>query len=178
MLSRLRFRILTSFLFGVLLSIQSSAQTQKDPWTPLQFLIGSWLGTGLGKPGEAVQGTATFSFDLNKSVIVRKTKVEIASKPGETTSQVHEDLMIIHPQPGDPKFGAEFFDNEGHVIRYTIDTPKPGVAIFESKAAEKAPRFQLVYASTDEDKLTTDFLIAPPGGDFTSYIKGTAQRIK
>src|SRR3974390_68800 len=70
-----------------------------DAWKPFQFLLGDWVGTGSGKPGE---GTGEFSlkFDLNQKVLIRRNRNELAPGPKEPAGAVHEDLMIIYQQPG------------------------------------------------------------------------------
>ncbi len=157
------------------------AQPQKaeDPWARFQFLLGAWSGTGGGAPGEISMGTTSFSFDLDKNVIIRKNRVEIAPKAGESKGSVHEDLMIIYRRQGEQTPRAIYFDNEGHVIEYVASFPeKEPSVVFESAGGAKMPGFRLVYEMTPADELSIDFLIAPPGGEFKSYTKGTAAREK
>lgn len=97
----------------------AQSSTVKDPWTPFQFLVGNWSGTGSGKPGEAA-GTSSFSFDLGRKVLIRRNKVEFPPQPGEKLGTIHEDLMIIYHQSGDSQFRAIYFDNEGHIINYAV----------------------------------------------------------
>ena len=82
--------------------------------------MGDWVGEG-GRPG---QGTGRFSFrwDLQKHVLVRRGSAEFPAAQGRPVT-VHEDLMVIYPAPGSSGFRAVYFDNEGHVINYTISFP-------------------------------------------------------
>lgn len=158
---------------SVLPPTSSSVQTRDgDPWQPFKFLIGAWSGSGSEKPGEAAVGATSFSRDIDNKILVRKNRAEVAPKPGEKP-MIHEDLMIIYPQSGDPKFRAVYFDNEGHVIHYAVSFPgkQPSVA-FESEALQNSPRFRLTYETGANGELINEFLIAPPGGDFMSYLKG------
>lgn len=148
-----------------------------DPWAPFQFLVGAWSGLGSGKPGEAVSGKTSFVFQLDKNVLVRNNRAEYAPKPGETKGTVHEDLMIIYRDSGGQGFRAVYFDNEGHVIRYAVSFPaRQPSAVFESEASGSAPRFKLVYELAADGTLSIDFLVAPPGGEFKSYVKGSARK--
>jgi hypothetical protein len=146
-----------------------SASQGGDRWSQFQFLIGNWSGVGSGQPGEAVSGATSFSYDLDKKVVVRKNRAEYAPKPGEKSGFVHEDLLIIYRQPFDSTFRAIYFDNEDHVINYVVSFPtQQPAAVFESEATGKGPRFRLVYELSTDGVLTNEFLIAPPGGEFKS----------
>src|ERR1051325_4223618 len=105
----------------VVLQLALSAGAQaKDPWAPLSFLLGNWSGGGSGKPGDVASGSASFSLDLKKNVIIRRNRAEIAARHGDTSKSVHEDLMVIYRQPGDGSLRAVYFDDEGHVINYSV----------------------------------------------------------
>lgn len=149
----------------------NAPEVKSDPWAPLRFLVGRWAGAGSGKPGEAISGGTTFEFRLDGKVLVRDNRAEYAaSEPGKPNA-VHSDLMVIYPEGGG--FRADYFDNEGHVIHYTVSFPEPGrTAVFETDPGGKGPRFRLVYEASKEGGLAVDFLIAPPGGEFKSYVKG------
>ncbi len=149
-----------------------------DPWAPFQFLIGNWSGTGSGQPGEVVSGTTSFSFDLGQAILVRKSRAQFAPRPGEKAGALHEDLLIIYREAEGPKLRAVFFDNEGHVIHYRVSLPanQPSV-VFESDASDQAPRFRLVYEMGSDGLLSVEFMVAPPGGEFKTYTKGTIKRV-
>ncbi len=155
------------------------AQTPKDgSWAPFQFLIGTWSGSGSGQPGEASSGSTTFTFELDKNVIVRKNRAEYPPPPGKNTAIVHEDLLIIFRPKGDAQFRAIYFDNEGNVIHYAVSLPglgKPTV-VFESEGNGTTSRFKLVYEAADKDSMSVEFFVAPPGGELKSYVKGTVER--
>ncbi len=94
-----------------------------NSWDQLQFLIGSWSSPVSGQPGQAVSGATTFSFELDGKVIVRKSRAEFAPEPGQTKGLVHADLLVIYQQPAEAQFRAIYFDNEGHIIHYTLSSP-------------------------------------------------------
>jgi len=148
-----------------------------NSWNQLQFLIGSWSSPVSGQPGEGVSGLTTFSYDLDKKVIVRNSRAEFAPGPGESKGLVHEDLLVIYQQPGELQLRAIYFDNEGHIINYTLSFPaiQPGV-VFESEASQTSPHARLVYKAADDDSLVTEFFVAAPGGELLSHVKGTVRR--
>jgi hypothetical protein len=146
---------------------------ESDAWKPFHFLIGDWIGSGSGKPGE---GTGEFSlaFDLDKKILIRRNRNNLAPKTGEKAGVVHEDLMVIYPQSGGGPFRAEYFDSEGHVIHYGVSFAEHK-AIFESDAAP-GPKYKLTYELKPEGVLTIDFAVARPGAGFQTYVSGTAKR--
>ena len=120
-----------------------------EPWDSLQFLQGEWTAEG-----------AAFSLkpELGGKVLVRHHK-----------SGTHEDLMVIHGNR------ADYWDNEGHVIRYTW-TSDGKSAVFTSDGAESAMRYRLTYLSTSANELAIKFELAPPGKPFQKYLEGSARR--
>jgi len=168
-------------VMSVYISLSSAlAQNTKtsDPWAGFQFLTGNWSNATISKSGEAI-GTTSFSFDLGQNILVRRNRVEYPPKPGEKSGMIHEDLMIIYRGPNDSLFRAIYFDNESHVINYTATFPaKQPSVVFESEGSDKSPRFRLVYQMEPDDLLNIEFLIAPPGGAFQTYTKGTVKRTK
>ena len=144
----------------------------------LQFLIGDWLSPLSGQPGEGVSGSSTFSYDLNQKIIIRKSRAEFAPRPGETKGLVHDDLLVIYQQSGETQLRAIYFDNEGHIIHYTLVFPEkmPGV-VFESEASEISPHARLVYQLAADGTLETEFSVAAPGGELISHVKGSLKRV-
>ncbi len=148
-----------------------------NSWDQLQFLIGSWSSPVSGLPGQGISGSSTFSYDLDKRIILRKSRAEFAPEPGETKGLVHDDLIIIYQQPGESELRAIYFDNENHIIHYKLAFPEnqPAV-IFESEASEVSPRARLVYTTNAGGTLTVEFSVATPGGELLSHVKGTLKR--
>ncbi|HPR63348.1 MAG TPA: hypothetical protein PK014_03935 [Thermoanaerobaculia bacterium] len=150
---------------------------EHDVWKPFQFLMGKWSGTGSGKPGEAVSGITSFSYELDKNIIVRKNVARYAPKEEDSKGRVHEDLLVFYPQSGDTNVKAIYFDNEGHLIHYKVSSSDTGNHVMlDSENAESEPHFRLVYELTKDGKLSVEFFFAPPGGALTSYLKGEMKR--
>jgi len=142
-------------------------------WGPAQFLVGKWAGEGGGQPG---QGSGAFSFspDLQGRILVRKSFTEFPAANGRPASR-HDDLMIVYRDETTRAWRATYFDNEGHVIQYSVKASEGGVA-FVSEGAPSSGRFRMTYTSTGKDTLKFKFEIAAPGKEFASYLAATAHR--
>jgi hypothetical protein len=165
---------LVGFLVFALTQKDSVAAEIPEVWKPFQFLLGDWVGSGSGKPGE---GTGEFSlkFDLDQKILLRRNRAQLAPSANQPAGAVHEDLMIIYQQPGSGAFRADYFDNEGHVIRYAISV-KEHTAVFESDDPGNATRFKLTYELKSDGLLNITFAIAGPGKPYQTYVSGTARR--
>ncbi len=156
-------------LFG-----QSSLKNVR--WQGWQFLLGEWVGEGGGEPGQGI-GSFSFKEDLQGTVIVRKNYSDYpATKDRPAFS--HDDLMIINQETG-KQTTAMYFDNEGHVIHYTVEFSKDSNSvIFISGINTNAPRFRLTYEKKAEGQIKIKFAIAPPGKpeEFKQYIEASARR--
>ena len=159
----------------VVLALTLAAPQQDAAWAPLQFLAGDWTGEGGGGPGQG-SGEFSFQFDLQGKVLVRKNVARYPAaqdKPAVT----HDDLMVVYLESG--KVRADYYDSEGHVIRYAVTPSTAGnTAQFLSDAQPSSPRYRLTYSSTGKDSLAIRFEIAPPGkpGAFATYIEAKARR--
>lgn len=149
-----------------------------SPFEGLRFLAGGWQGQGGGRPG---QGGGSFSFepDLDGRVWVRRSHSEYPGAGGKAPT-VHDDLMVVYPEPATGGLVAVYFDNEGHVIRYAVAVAAgEGRAVFVSDPTPTAPRFRLTYARSGEATVDVVFEVAPPGqpNAFARYVSGRASRI-
>jgi len=153
-------------------TLQAAAPTGLDA---LSFLLGTWVTARGDQPG-VPYGSATFARDLLDRVIVRRSFADI-EPVGDGPTLHHADLMVIHADASGT-IQADFYDNEGHVIRYSVTVPAPGIASFVSEAAPGAPCYRLTYRLGDNGRLAGRFEIAPPGKpeEFAPYLAWTSTR--
>jgi hypothetical protein len=156
-------------------SVQQSSSVIN--WNAFKFLMGEWVGEDTGAPGEGTGGF-TFSFDLQNTVLVRKNFVTYPATKDRPAFR-HDDLMIVFQENG--KTRATYFDNEQHVINYSVTiSSDSNSVVFVSDAVPSTPRFRLTNAKSGTDKIAITFEIAPPGKpeSFSRYIEASARRKK
>jgi hypothetical protein len=127
---------------------------------PLAFLLGEWDGGGSGTPGQGNGGTS-FATGLQDRVIVR-TNFAVIAATDKTPASRHDDLMIIYVDE-QRVVRADYYDNEGHVIRYVVEASADGRAVFTSDASAAGPRYRLTYEAASGGSVKGAFLLAPPG---------------
>jgi hypothetical protein len=165
-------KLLISLMVGLM--VLNCAAQVNGKWDKLSWLAGEWKGDGSGEPGNG-SGTFSFTFDLEKNIMVRKSHSEYASD-GTKTLTVHEDLMIIYSIPGGNQLKAIYFDNEGHIINYLVSANDKKVT-FISEKQENIPEFRLSYTLLDPDVVNVKFEMAPDGVNFRTYIEGNSRKI-
>lgn len=161
------------FLF-IYSSTLTLGQQSAVSWDKLIFLIGSWKGEGKGKPGEG-EGRFTFNFDLDKRILVRKSHSEYPAAK-DKPSIVHDDLLIIYPGSDKNQDRAIYFDNEGHVINYSVSIPGNSSVVFTSDKIESSPIFRLTYSMIDSNTVNTTFEISQDGEKYITYVEGKSKR--
>jgi hypothetical protein len=135
------------------------------------------VAEGKGAPGSAA-ATFSFAYDLQKQVIVRKTYTDYPAT-AEHKAFAHDDLMIIYREHGAEKTRADYFDNEGHVIRYTADISGDKKTLtLRSDPQSSQSVFRLTYNISDNGRLTIKFEIAPPTApqEFKVFVEGSAHK--
>lgn len=169
---------LASFLsilnFAQRLDAQTPASQMSDKWTDWKPFLGEWQGVGSSNVG---QGSGGFSFEpeLQGTVLVRHNYAQYPATK-EKPAYRHDDLMVIY-SGADKNVHADYWDNEGHVIRYNVDVLDSKL-VFTSDAAQPGPRYRLTYIKTGEDALKLTFEIAPAANRdaFKTFIEASARR--
>jgi len=153
----------------------------EDPLAPLRFLVGEWIAID-APAGET--GSFTFRLAVQDRVLVRTNEANYAATPERAASR-HEDLLLIYSENGSLR--ADYFDSEGHVIRYAIvsrfttSSAKAAVTtgvMFLSDPNPREPRYRLTYIVASDGVLGASFEIAPPGSpeSFKPYLSWKARR--
>ncbi|MFN8177832.1 MAG: hypothetical protein U0167_07890 [bacterium] len=148
-----------------------------DPLSPLDFLIGDWQGEGGGTPGRGA-GPFTFARSLQDRVIVRTSSAEYPGTPGRPAAH-HDDLMVIYVGEGG-EIRADYYDSEGHVIRYGVTITPGKEAVFAGDALGGTSRFRLTYTLQDDGALKGRFEMGfpdQPSEIYTEYLSWTARRV-
>ena len=140
-------------------------------WKKLEFLMGKWTGSAGEKdtPLGAGQGGFSFEAELNQKIIVRHNQAAYDS------GVRHDDLMVIYLDAPNDTPRAIYFDTEGHVIRYNLAFPAANRVIFESDGTQPGPRYRLTYWLNGR-ALDGKFEVAPPGGEYKTYMSWTSKR--
>jgi len=159
------------------LAVQPAAKPAD--WSAWNFLLGDWVSTdGKGQPGQASAGGFSFTFDLQKRLLVRRSFSEFPATK-DTPALRHDDLMIVFQDETGRGARAVYFDNEGHVIHYAVALSDGGGTVtFVGDANAPGPRFRFVYRKQGDGSVALQFDIALPGKPeaFSKYVEGTARR--
>ena len=165
-------RIVSAIVMMLAVCASTFAQQPKS-CSGMDGLIGEWIGAGTGAPGEG-KGGFTFQRELQAKVLVRRNFAEYPAANGRPTYR-HDDLIVIY----DEGRHADYWDNEGHVIRYVVTTSADKCTLtFESPRSTTEAAYKLVYTFKSPDEVSIGFQIAPPGKDFGNYITASAKRKK
>src|SRR5437764_2054866 len=108
----------------LLVLAQLGLHGQGDPLADLRFLLGDWRAVDT-PAGET--GAFAFKLAVQDHVIIRTNEATYAATADRPASR-HDDLLVIYPEDGSLK--ADYFDNEGHVIRYAVATRAPDAVVF------------------------------------------------
>jgi hypothetical protein len=165
------------FLFAIAflaLTLPLAAQTNPDPFAPIHFLFGTWEAKGNGPGGVVSSGSYTFAPDLMNNILVRRATTSGACKGPVTFDCDHSDALTIYPESG--ALHAIYFDNEGHVLHYTITTPTPTTAVFLTDPAQPGPQFRLTYSLTGATMQGKFQMHMPNQPDWNTYLEWTGNR--
>lgn len=154
---------------GVLLASLSASAQPAPPlpdWKDWAPLLGDWEAD---KAADGSSGSFSLATDLQGRVLLRKNH-------SQSPKYSHDDLMVIYRDGSATR--ADYWDNEGHLIRYAVTVDKGKSFTFLSDAAAGQPRFRLTYAVTSPTALSLKFEIAPPNApdQFKPYITATVHR--
>lgn len=112
--------------------------------------------------------------------MVRKSYAEYPATKDKPAYR-HDDVMVVYADGPSNQLRAIFFDNEGHIINYSIRVTDDGSSIeFLSEVQGQSSRFRFTYQKAGADAVKFKFEIAPPGkpNSFQNYIEGAAHRQK
>lgn len=70
---------------------------------------------------------------------------------------------------------AIYFDNEGHVINYSIVFEDNSI-ILTSDMIGDVPAFRLTYTLLDNNMINTKFGISQDGKNFVTYLEGKSEK--
>jgi hypothetical protein len=174
MITMTTFRTLLFILLFPIFSTVCSAQSPGS-WVKWNFLVGTWVGEGSGQPGQG-SGSFLFAFDLDQKILIRKSHTEFPASGGRPAT-IHDDLMIVYPESGGDPSKAIYFDNEGHVIHYSIVYSGESV-ILTSEKMGNMPVFRLTYNALDSVTVNTKFEMSQDGVKFATYIEGKSKKSK
>jgi hypothetical protein len=169
--------IISAFFFFLISQPLLAQQTPgRSGLDSLQFLEGSWAGKGTGDPGQST-GEFSFSFELQGKVLIRKSYA-VYPATSDRPAFRHDDMMIVYRESGKP-IRAVYFDNEGHVINYSVNFSDDRLSlVFLSDLTNSSPRFRLTYTKVNAETMNIKFEIAPPGKpeDFAVYLEAAAYK--
>ena len=70
-----------------------------------------------------------------------------------------------------------YFDNEGHVINYTVSLTDKLITL-TSLPSSNAPIFRLTYELLDQEIVNTKFEMSRDGVNFMTYVEGKSKKMK
>ena len=167
-------RSMISLIAGIAavgLFAQAPVPGASDPLKSISFLEGEWsAATAGGNGAPTVVGAYVFRRELGGHVLARHSSSASCKGPIDFDCE-HGDLLYVYPEGPDQNLKAIYFDNEGHVIHYSVSTPAPGSATFLSDPSIPGPQFRLVYELKDK-AMSGKFQMHMPGQtDWKSYLE-------
>lgn len=158
----------------ILPGLSSQSDKRQDVWEPLKFLVGSWEGTGTGRPGRS-RVQREYLFVLGDRFLQVKNKSTYPPQKENPKGESHEDLGVFSYDRNRKQFVLRQFHVEGFVNQYTLEpvaATESKVLVFISESIENIPsgwRARETYRIVNSNQFTETFELAAPGKEFEVY---------
>lgn len=156
---------------------QSAGRESDGIGKSLGFLEGTWEAKtmGGGSAGATASGTYTFIQELGGHVLARHSSATGCKAPSDFNCE-HRDLLYVYRETPGQLLKAISFDDEGHVIHYSVSTPASTTAIFISDPTAAGPQFRLAY-ELNGSVMSGKFQMRMPGAkEWMSYLEWSGAR--
>ena len=167
--------LVCALLLCVSLSVSAQSEKEEDPWRPLRYFIGSWQGTGTGKPGASVI-LRDYQFVLDDAFIRVRSESTYAPQEKNPEGEVHKEWGMISYDRDQGRFVLRQFHNETIVNLYVLEqhAPERQVLVFTTESMENfltGWKARETYKILNENEFTEVFELAPPGKDFSVFVE-------
>jgi len=152
-----------------------SIRAQEDPWAPLQFLVGSWVGEETGAAG-AGKGDRVYEFIFEGKFLHARNTSRFPPQEKNPDGEVHMDWSFFSHDGLRDRIVLREFHIEGFVNQYILVPPEGdgNRLVFISESVENFPpggRVRLTLTKIDENAFHEVFELAGPGEDFTVLLE-------
>ena len=149
-------------------------------WTPFNYFIGSWQGSGTGQSGLS-RVERTYEFVLNNKFLFVKSKSTYEPQVQNPKGEIHEEWGLISYDKAREKQIFRQFHVEGFVNQYVLDQiSEDGQSIrFVTVGIENIPpgwRARETYRLRGPDEFIDVFELTGPDKEFEVYGENRFQR--
>jgi hypothetical protein len=166
------------------MAVQAGAQEgapKTDRFAPLRFLVGTWRGDQIGKPGHGTAERA-YQFILNDRFLQETNTSTYPPQPSNKTGEVHHHMSMISYDATRKTFVFRQFHTEGFVNTYVQEpTNDEKTLVFVSEAIENIPagwRARETYTILNDNEFKERFELAEPGRQFELYSEAHLKRVR
>jgi hypothetical protein len=149
-------------------------------WTPFNFFVGSWQGSGQGKPGQS-QVERVYEFVLNGQFLQVRSTSEYPPQEKNPKGERHQDWGFVSYDKARSTFVLRQFHVEGFVNQYVLEQiSEDGQTLsFVTEGIENIPagwRAKETYRILDGNSFVETFELAAPGKEFEVYSESRLTR--
>ena len=153
-----------------------------DMWNPFSYFVGSWKGSGEGKPGHS-RVERKYEFVLNGKFLFVQSKSTYEPQEKNPRGEIHEDWGFISYDGARKTHVLRQFHVEGFVNHYVLDVlAEDGQSIrFVTEGIENIPpgwKARETYRILGPDEFVEVFELAPPDKEFELYSENRFQRAR
>src|SRR5688572_14750175 len=139
-------------------------------WTPFNFFVGIWQGSGEGRPGIS-HIERTYEFILNNRFLFVKSQSIYEPQEKNPNGEIHQDWGLFSYDKNRETYVLRQFHVEGFVNQYRLDQlAEDGQTIsFVSEAIENISlgwRAKEAYRKLGPDEFIEVFELAAPDKEF------------
>ena len=173
-------------VFSALLVLSSIVTSQTkppaDPWEPFRYFIGTWEGTGSGKPGVS-KTQREYRFVLNGKFLQIQNRSVYDPQPKNPKGETHEDWGMLSFDKSRKQFVLRQYHVEGFVSQYVLTSSSADwrTLVLTTNAIENIPagwRARETYKILNADEFVEVFELAEPGKEFEIYTENRYQRVR
>jgi hypothetical protein len=169
-----------------LLFITSVSFSQNDSktvkWKDLNFLIGTWEGTGTGKFGDS-KVEREYSYFMGGTYILGKNKSTYEKQEKNPDGEIHVNWDIYSYDKNRKRYVIRQFHEEDITNTFSADSSDipDGKYEFVYESIENfLPGWKAkeVYDIINEDEFIEIFYLAPPEKEYSEFIRNSFKRVK
>ena len=151
-------------------------------WTPFNFFIGLWKGSGQGKPGHS-RVERKYEFVLNDKFLFVQNKSIYDPQDKNPNGEIHEDWGLISYDRARETYVFRQFHIEGFVNHYVLNelAEDSQTIRFITEEIENIPSGWIAretYRILSPDEFTEVFELAGPEKEFEVYSENRFQRVR